>query len=294
MTRLAAIGPREAQPSASQACRDATKKPRPRPEYKRVWASLTRTPQDIIAEANALALKRDPEHKKRWLVLVDGCPKLERWVRAEARRVGVEITLVLDFIHALESLWKAAHAFLEEGTPAIEAWVLQRLEWMLEGKISNVVVGMTRMATVRGLTTKARAPGDKAANYLLTRKDMMRYGELLALGAPIASGVIEGACRHLINDRLDLTGAQWRLPSAEAVLRLRSMLSSEDRQDRTLQVHGSTSLGKSTAPFLGFAPSAAVIAQSPPVFASLHPGEGCEAGWLGSPLRGCESIDSSL
>jgi len=114
------------------------------------------------------------------------------------------------------------------GGYAIEAWVLERLQWMLDGKISNVVVGMTRMATVRGLSAKARAPVDMAAKYLLKRKGMMRYGELLALGAPIASGVIEGACRHLINDRLDLTGARWRLPSAEAVLRLRSLLSSGD------------------------------------------------------------------
>jgi len=208
--------------------RDAKKTPRPRPEFKRVWASLTRTPQEIIAEAFVEAHKRDPEHKKRWLVLMDGCPKLERWVRAEARRLDVKVTPVLDFIHALEYLWKAAHVFFDEGTPAIEAWVLERLEWMLQGKVSNLVAGMTRMATVRKLTAKQRAPVDKAAKYLLKRKGMMCYDKLLALGAPIASGIIEGACRHLINDRLDLTGARWRLPSAEAVLRLRSMLSSGD------------------------------------------------------------------
>ena len=51
---------------------------------------------------------------------------------------------------------------------------------------------------------------------------------MLELGAPIAKGVIEGACRHLICDRLDITGARWRLPSAEAVLRLRSLQSSGD------------------------------------------------------------------
>lgn len=208
--------------------RDATQKPRPRPEFKRVWASLTQTPEQVIADAFAEAVKRDPEHKKRWLVLVDGCPKLERWVLAEAKRLGVQVTLVLDFIHALEYLWRAAHVFFAEGTPAIEAWVMTRLEAMLQGKISSVVAGMTRMATMRKLTKQARAPVDKAANYLLKRKNMMHYDELLALGAPIASGVIEGACRHLINDRLDLTGARWRLPSAEAVLRLRSMLSSGD------------------------------------------------------------------
>jgi len=210
--------------------RDATSKPRPRPEGKRVWATLTRNLKDVIADAFDEASDRDPERSKRWLVLVDGDKKLTRKVRAEARRRGVAITVVLDFIHALEYLWRAAHVFFDEGTPEIEAWVLERLERMLEGRTGYVVAGMTRMATVRGLSAGERKPVDKAAKYLLTRsrQGMMRYDELLALGAPIATGVIEGACRHLINDRMDLTGARWRLLCAEAVLRLRSILSSGD------------------------------------------------------------------
>jgi len=210
--------------------RGATPKPRPKPEGKRVWASLTRDLKDVIADAFDEAGDRDPTRSKRWLVLVDGDWKLTRWVRSEARRRGVGITLVLDFIHALEYLWKAAHVFFDEGAAGIEVWVLERLERMLEGRISYVVAGMTRMATVRGLSAEERKPVDKAAKYLLkrNRQGLMRYDELLAIGAPIATGIVEGACRHLINDRMDLTGARWRLPSAEAVLRLRSILSSGD------------------------------------------------------------------
>ncbi len=210
--------------------RDATPRPRPRPEGKRVWASLTQSLKDVITDAFDEASDRDPERSKRWLVLVDGDKKLTRRVRAEARRRGVEVTLVLDFIHALEYLWKAAHVFFDEGTPDIEDWVLERLERMLEGRTSHVVAGMTRMATVRGLSAKERKPVDRAATYLLkhSRLGMMRYDELLAIGTPIATGVIEGACRHLIKDRMDLTGARWRLLCAEAVLRLRSILSSGD------------------------------------------------------------------
>ena len=206
----------------------ASPKPRPRPEYKRVWASITNEPKAIVAAAFDEASARDPDHKKRWFVVVDGDRKLKRWVLAEARRRDVQVTLVLDFIHALEYLWKAGHAFHVKSNAELEAWVLERLEKMLEGGISNVVAGMTRMATMRGLDAKTRKPVDKAARYLLERKDMMRYDEFLAVGAPIASGVIEGACRHLINDRLDLTGARWRLLSAEAVMRLRSLLASGD------------------------------------------------------------------
>lgn len=76
---------------------------------------------------------RDLEQKKRWFVVVDGDRKLKRWVRAEARRRDVQATLVLDFIHALEYLWKAGHAFHAECNAELEAWVLERLEKMLEG-----------------------------------------------------------------------------------------------------------------------------------------------------------------
>jgi hypothetical protein len=202
--------------------------PRPRPEYKRVWASLLTPPRQVVADAFEEASQRDPERKKRWLAIVDGDPKLARWIRAAAKRCGVQITLVLDFIHALEYLWKAGHVFHQEATPEIEAWVLERLERMLDGKASGVAAGMTRMATMRGISAEHRKPVDKAAKYLLRRKSMMRYDQLLPLGTPIASGVIEGACRHLINDRLDVTGARWSLSGAEAVLRLRSLLSSGD------------------------------------------------------------------
>lgn len=210
--------------------RDATAKSRPRPENKRVWATLTRDLKDVIADAFAEACSRDPEQKKRWFVLVDGDRKLACWVRKEARRRGVKITLVLDFIHALEYLWKAGHVFFQKGGPELEAWVLERLERMLEGRASYVAAGIKRMATARKLTPDERKPVDKAAAYLLKRSrwGMMRYDELLSIGAPIATGVIEGACRHLINDRMERTGARWRLPSAEAVLRIRSLLSSGD------------------------------------------------------------------
>jgi hypothetical protein len=137
---------------------------------------------------------------------------------------------VLDFIHALEYLWKAAHVFFKKGSPELEAWVLERLERMLEGRASYVAAGMKRIATVRELAAEERKPVDKAAAYLLRRSrwGMMRYDQLLSPGAPIATGGIEGACRHVINDRMDRTGARWRLLSGEAVLRIRSLLSSGD------------------------------------------------------------------
>ncbi len=197
----------------------------PRPEAKRVWASVKVELSAVIRQLFDEAERRDPLHRKQWLMVVDGDRKLELATRREAKRRGVVVTLVLDFIHALEYLWRAGHALHTEGSPELEAWVLDRLTALLRGNVSNVAAGMRRSATKRGLSASARTPIDRAANYFLKRKSMMRYDELLAIGAPIASGVIEGTCRSLVNDRLDITGARW---SVEGVLRLLAVLRSGD------------------------------------------------------------------
>jgi hypothetical protein len=201
---------------------------RPRPEFKRVWASLEREMDEVIDAAFAEAVRRDPQGRKRLVVLVDGDPKQIRCIRGAARRWKRTITLVLDFIHVLERLWKASYCLHAEGTTEAETWVLERLERVLGGASSAVAAGMRRSATRRGLASADRKPIDACANYLLKYRGMLRYEDALRNGLPIATGVIEGACRHLICDRMDLTGARWSLVGAEAVLRLRAILSSGD------------------------------------------------------------------
>jgi hypothetical protein len=207
------------------ATRDAAG-PRPRPEQKRVWASLVHPPQEILDQAFREAQARDPDRRKTWVALVDGDRTQLRLLQTLARRYGVHLTIVLDLIHVLEHLWQAVVAFHQEGTAEAEAWVTARLLRILQGRASHVAAGMRRSATRRGLV--ARQPVDACAAYLLNHAPFLRYHTYLAAGLPIATGVIEGACRHLIKDRMDLTGARWRLPSAEGVLRLRSLQASGD------------------------------------------------------------------
>ncbi|MES9879607.1 MAG: ISKra4 family transposase, partial [Sedimenticola sp.] len=97
---------------------------------------------------------------------------------------------------------------------------------ILRGECTQVAKGIRQSATKRN--TEKREGIDKCADYLLKNKCRLKYGEALNHGFPIASGVIEGACRHIINDRLDVTGARWSLSGAEAVLKLRSLKSSGD------------------------------------------------------------------
>ena len=131
--------------------------------------------------------------------------------------------MVLDFIHVCEYVWGAAWSLFAEGDPAAEAWVQTRWREILRGRSSLVAAGMRRSATRRGLSAQERQGVEKCANYLRQYRDYLHYDEYLAAGLPIATGVIEGACRHLVKDRMELTGARWRLAGAEAVLRLRSL-----------------------------------------------------------------------
>jgi hypothetical protein len=125
-------------------------------------------------------------------------------------------------------LWSASLAFHGEGSPERENWVGERLLAVLEGRASLVAAGMRRSATKRGLATAEREPVDVCAQYLLNHTAYLRYDEYLKAGLPIATGVIEGACRHLVKDRMAVTGARWSLAGAEAVLQLRALRSSGD------------------------------------------------------------------
>ena len=116
-----------------------------------------------------------------------------------------------------------------KGDDKVEAWVEKCALKILHGHSNQVAKGMRISATKQGLTKRDKI--DKCADYLLKNKLRLQYGEALKKGYPIASGVIEGACRHLINDRLDITGARWSLKGAEAILKLRSLKSSGDFND---------------------------------------------------------------
>jgi len=201
---------------------------RPRPEGKRVWASLAKEPAEVIDDAFLDAASRDPKRRKRWVVLLDGnLDQLDR-VRAVATRHRVKVTIVLDLIHVLEYLWKAAYVFFPEGSMEAEGWVTERLLWLLCGDAGQVIASVRRTATCRGLTAAARKPADTCADYIDRFKAYVQYDAYLKAGLPIATGVIEGACRHVIRDRMEITGARWSLEGAEAILRLRSLRASGD------------------------------------------------------------------
>jgi hypothetical protein len=202
---------------------------RPKPYDKRVWASITHAPAKVVNEAFAEALARDPDKKRRWVVLVDGNADQLHLVKSAAKKHDVTVTIVLDLIHVLQYLWKVARALYGEGTPESESWVTTRLMWLLQGRPGNEVAADI-LRTMRRLEPGPDKRGifEDSAAYLKKHRAYMNYSDYIRDGLPIATGVIEGACRYLVKDRMDRTGARWSLAGAEAILRLRSLVTSGD------------------------------------------------------------------
>ena len=202
---------------------------RPKPVDKRVWASVAHTPQRVIDDAFAEALRRDPTRRRHWVVLVDGQPDQLRRIQRAARKAHVTVTIIIDIVHVLEYLWEAAYAFHARGSEEAETWVRQRLLALLQGRRGGQVAKSIReMATRRALDSQAAAAVARCTRYLVKHTRWLHYDRALAAGLPLATGVIEGACRSLVQDRMGRTGARWSLQGAEAVLRLRALRASGD------------------------------------------------------------------
>jgi hypothetical protein len=203
----------------------------PRAQNKRVFASVAREPKEVLDELFQEALRRDPFRRRVWVMLIDGDEHQIARVEACAKQYRADLIIVQDFIHVLEYLWKAAYCFHAAGTQEAQDWVTERGLRILQGHSSNVAAGMTRSATLQGLKSETRKAVDVCAGYLIKNRPRLRFDVALTMGLAIATGVIEGACRHLVKDRMDVTGARWSLEGAEAVLRLRSLRASGDTDE---------------------------------------------------------------
>lgn len=201
----------------------ASEPPAPRPEHKRVWASLTKGKAAVIGEVAAEMLRRDPQGHKSHVALTDGERALQTLVSEK-----LQVTLILDLLHVLEKLWKAAYVFHPEGSPEAEQWVRLRAEKVLQGSVSQVVKGLRQSVTKLGLGGSKGATLTNVAGYLYHNRTRMRYNEYLAQGLPIASGPVEGACKSLIKDRMERSGMRWTEGMAEALVKLRAIYLSGD------------------------------------------------------------------
>lgn len=223
--------PRTADQILDELLRKQRAKDRPPPQHKHVWAEMTRPgegllegsllhgPSYLFASLAVECQARDPERKQVLICLMDGERQLwdlqEEWL---ARAVPV-----LDLFHVNERLWTAAHCFHRETSPEAEQFVERYLRMLLEGKVDSVIRSFRQLLVTRQLTGEKRQRLKATITYYDNNREHMRYDEYLAAGYPIGSGVAEGACRHLVKDRLERTGMRWSLAGAQAMLHLRAL-----------------------------------------------------------------------
>jgi hypothetical protein len=200
-------------------------------EGKTVFASAKHPIRQVITDGFAEAHRRDPDHAREWFAVVDGNNAQIEAITACARTYQVDVPILIDFIHVVQYLWKAAGTFFYPSDPAAKDWVKTQAGKILDGKSGDVVTGIRRRATRYGYTPTERGGADTCATYLENKKDYLDYPTFLAAGRPVASGLIEGACRWLIKDRMEVTGARWGLEGAEAVLKLRALAGNGDFDD---------------------------------------------------------------
>jgi hypothetical protein len=207
-----------------------TAKTRPRAENRWYACDITAGRDITIGKVFDQADRRDPDHLRTWIALVDGDICQLGLIQAAAAARGVTLAVVIDFIHVLEYLWKAAWCFHPPRDPAMEDWVTAQGLDILHGRVTEVIARITRLAADH----PPRPGGEHAKNikkvlhYLQAKQPYLDYPRALANGWPIATGVIEGACRHLVQDRMGITGARWGLPGAQAMLWLRAINASGD------------------------------------------------------------------
>lgn len=200
---------------------------RPEPTGKHIWARLSRAADGALGEPIDAVFgwqkqeldRRNPGGAKEVLCLMDGQEAL--W-EGKRRHFGQEVVEVLDLLHVTPRLWQAAHLFCKEGSDAAVAFVRQRVLRVLHGEVKGVLKGLRRLGTTRGLGGPKKKRLRTICHYLEANAGRMRYDEYLKKGYPIASGVIEGACRHYVKDRMERSGMRWTKAGAQAMLDVRS------------------------------------------------------------------------
>jgi len=212
---------RTADDVIEEVMRKEARQRRPCPQNKRVRAELLVGKVALFLWLAQETIRRNPQGSKPVIFLSDGERALHD---RQSEYLPANTICILDLFHVLERLWKVAWCFFEEKTQKRQAhqWVEERLKRLLEGKVDSVIRGLRYQTTQYGLKGQKRKTVRDAADYFERNRDRMKYDEYLAAGYPIGSGVVEGACRHLVKDRLERTGMRWLPSGAQAMLDLRA------------------------------------------------------------------------
>jgi hypothetical protein len=203
----------------------------PRAQQVRRVASLGRTKPQVMELIKADAERRDPQHRKPLVILLDGALGLWR-LAPQLFKPWKRVTCVLDILHVVGYLWSAANALFGEQSKAGKRWVQQKLTAILRGRVGYVIGGLRQILTKQRLRKSVRETLAKVITFFHNHRRWMQYDAYLAAGLPIGTGVVESACGSVVKHRMEGEGKRWSLAGAEAILTLRSLKKSHDNDLR--------------------------------------------------------------
>src|SRR6266567_2235443 len=225
------------RPRAGGHRRPARRQAHPGPKARDKWvsASVTESIEDMIAAAYDEADRRDPQRVRQRVFLVDGNKQQLSAIEAKANERGLKVPVLIDYIHVSGYIGKAAAA-LHPGDPvAAGQWADGQLLRVLHGRAKAVAATLASVARKTRENPRKRGLDltdmDRAVTYLTNNQQHMKYDKALEKGWPIATGMIEGACRFVIEDRFGITGARWSPDGAEVILKLRAVVVNGDLDD---------------------------------------------------------------
>lgn len=199
---------------------------RPTPCHKQIFASL-KGKRPALKQLAAWVHRRDGPHICQRVALTDGAEPLQKQMLA----CLPGFPLVLDIIHAVEYLWKAGTALYGETDPCRAQWVEVQTLQLLSSHTEQVICLLEDKANVLAHNSQATKSLYAVANYFRRNQPYMNYADYLRRGWPIGTGVIEGTCRHLVKDRMELSGMRWTIAGAGALLALRAVNENGDWED---------------------------------------------------------------
>ncbi|MCP5007612.1 MAG: ISKra4 family transposase [Planctomycetes bacterium] len=198
-------------------------------ENIRYIASVEKPKKEVMKEMKA-EVKDEDFSEEPLLCLMDGSGYLWRIFEKVFKDIDKKV-LIIDIIHVLEYIWLIAHIKYKEGSSEAKQYVHEKLFLVLQGKVACFIIELEKEKLSGCWKESHKKTFLKVITYLKNNKKYMKYDHYLSEGYPIGTGVVESACGHVVKNRMEISGARWGIKGAEAILRLRSLVKSNDWDD---------------------------------------------------------------
>lgn len=198
-----------------------------RAQNTRYIASIEQSKKSVMNEIKQEMTDQSFSPQRPLVCILDGALYLWTLLAIVFKDVKDKV-LILDIIHVLQYIWMIAHIKWQKDAKVAKDYVYQKLLLILKGNIASYIMELQNELMTGTLAADQKKEFSKVITYFKNHKSYMKYDQYLENGYPIGSGVVESACGHLVKHRTEISGARWGIPGAEAILKLRSILKSND------------------------------------------------------------------